>query len=455
MLENNRLTNTDLISLFDPGSIVYGSTERYQNISESVSRIAQVIGGDPILTLHFSPALLSSKVWNLEDDQVKIDEFIVQALDNHNFITLTSTSTLYRLQELGYQPSPELGERLVSEASKLIRAHSSDIYSTSGVQTIYGCYASPTQFTDIMEYLATDNAESSLYLAGQLFYERFGQYASYYDEIPVPNTTAEQDLLNDLIANDAIRPHLGGEGGLISTYYAYADHLTEANAQKLYQETVQDISERSRYELVKNMQDHHFHPPKYVFDHNKFMEEVYGEYTSERYYIFESSSNDFVRDNLTFIEFVDIFKFVTEERSYFDMYIPADVAKVFNHDYFVTIPGYSPQLEQDLVAELIGQLGMFDMENVPYESYYLVPYLISQQPNFDYGPYFVSWVTNYWGLKHVIEDSPESLALFLQVAKAIKPEYWAEIQAKDIEKYEYLRSLINRQNLPSASSRRR
>lgn len=454
-LNNSRLTGEDLIKLFDPGHIVDGSDGRYSNLQESISRIAKLLENQPDLMLFFSPAMLSSGMWDIETDNVKIDDLITQNLTNNSFTQLVSTSTLQDLHDLGYVPPTELIDQLVAESSKLLRSTEVDSYSLDGIKAIYGYYASPTQFTDVLTYLTNSDSETHYYFAGQLFYERFGRYASYYSENVAPITQAESTLLNQLISNETIRPHLGGEGELLGTYYAFGDYLTEENALQIYSEVVPDLTERSRYELVKDMQSHHFNPPKYSFDHDKFMQEIYDQYTSERWAIFESTSNDFVRNNLTFEEYVDIFKFLTEDRSYFEMYISEDSAKVFNHDYFVTIPGYSRELENSLVDELIDQLGKIDMENVPYQSYYFMQYIFSQRPDFDYGPYFVAWINSYWNLENVINKNPVTLALFIETAKHIKPEYWAEIQAADVEKYSYLQKLLNRQEQPGTTSRGR
>jgi len=455
LLDNSRLTSEDLIKLLDPGYIVHGSEDKYTNLQESIPKIAKLLENQPNLLLFFSPALLSSDVWDIKTDHAKIDDLITQCLVNNNFAQLVSTSTLRNLHDLGYMPNTALIDQLVAESSKLLQSPEFDSYSLYGIHTIYGYYASPIQFTDMVAHLATSNLATHNYFAGQLFYERFGRYDNYYSENVPTITQAERELLNQLIADDTIRPHLGGEGGLLSTYYAFADYLTEDNALQIYSEVVMDLTERSRYELVNSMQSHHFSPPKYSFDHDKFMQEIYGQYTSERWAIFESTSNDFVRDNLTFEEYVDIFKFLTEDRSYFEMYITEDAAKVFDHDYFATIPGYSRELENSLVDELIDQLSETDMENVPYQSYYFMPYIFSQRPDFDYGPYFVAWINSYWSLENVINDSPVTLTLFIETAKHIKPEYWAEIQVADIEKYSYLQKLLNMQEQPDNTSRRR
>ena len=455
LFDNSRLTGEDLIKLFHPGYIVHGSQDRYTNLQESIPRIAKLLENQPNLLLFFSPAILSSGVWDIETDHAKIDDLITQCLMSNNFSQLVSTSTLRNLQDLGYMPNTDLIDQLVAESSKLLQSPEFDSYSLYGIQAIYGYYASPTQFTDMVKYLATSDLETHNYFAGQLFYERFGRYDSYYSENVPTITQVESALLNKLISDDTIRPQLGGEGGLLSTYYAFAEYLTEDNALQIYSEVVADLTERSRYELVKDMQSRHFSPPKYSFDHDKFMQEIYDQYTSERWAIFESTSNDFVRDNLTFEEYVDIFKFLTEDRSYFEMYITEDAAKVFNHEYFVTVPGYSRELENSLVDELIDQLSETDMENVPYQSYYFMPYILSQRPDFDYGPYFVAWINSYWSLENVINDSPATLALFIETAKHIKPEYWAEIQAADIEKYIYLQNLLNSQENPSNQSHRK
>ena len=73
----------------------------------------------------------------------------------------------------------------------------------------------------------------------------------------------------------------------------------------------------------------------------------------------------------------------------------------------------------------------------------LASYHISQRPDFDYGPYFVAWITNpMWNIKNIIENNPTMTKLFIETASQIKSEYWDEIRANDIEKYNYLQNLI-------------
>ena len=47
-----------------------------------------------------------------------------------------------------------------------------------------------------------------------------------------------------------------------------------------------------------------------------------------------------------------------------------------------------------------------------------------------------------WSIKNIIEDNPTMTKLFIETARQIKSEYWDEIRANDLEKYNYLQNLI-------------
>lgn len=440
IIQNKNLTEKDFSKIFDPGFIVYSDEGSYLNLPTALTNIESEIVNRPDLMLYLVPALLKERVWNLEKSQYKIDGLITQNIKNNNFEFFVKAYTFDYLQKQGYEPSPELRNKLVELSMFIIKSHK--VYDS----TILGHFASPEQFTTAMDYLTNLKDEDAHYFISQLFYERFGQYSTYTEGKTIPISVDERDLLNKLIADDSVLPFLGGEGGLSSIYYNFSDNLTEANAHKIYDLNLSTMSEMERYRLVTDMNKHDFHPPIYVFDHDKFIEQIYVNYTSERFNIFDSSSKDFVKDNLKFSEFLDIFNFISKDKEhggYFDLYLNEDVIKVFNHEYFASIPGYSPELEKELITNLISQLSSIEKDRVPWESVYFASYLTSQQPNFDYGPYFVAWITNpMWNIKNIIEDNPIRTKIFIKTANQIKPEYWDKIRAGDLEKYNYLQNLI-------------
>jgi len=440
IIQNKNLTEKDFSEIFSPGFVIYADEGSYQNLPTALTNIESVVADHPDLMLYLVPALLKERIWDLDKSQEKIDDLINQSIKNNHFEFFVTTSTLYYLQKQGYIPSPELTNQLVELSMSLIKSHK--VYD--GI--ILGHFASPEQFTSAIDYLDNLTNEDVHHFISQLFYERFGQYSTYVEGGTIPISINERDLLNSFIADDTVLPLLEGEGGLISIYYNFADNLTETNAHRLYDLNLSTMSEMERYRLVTDMDKHNFNPPAYVFNHDKFIEQIYVNYTSERFYIFDSSSNDFVKNNLKFSEFLDIFNFISKdkEHGYFNLYLNEDVIKVFNHEYFASIPGYAPELEKELVANLISQLSTIEKDRIPWESIYFASYLTSQQPDFDYGPYFVAWITGppMWNIKNIVEDNPIRTELFIETASQIKSEYWDEIRANDLEKYNYLQNLI-------------
>ena len=222
----------------------------------------------------------------------------------------------------------------------------------------------------------------------------------------------------------------------------------------MFEESSNDINEISRYSMWLQLKKIGFYPSEFIFDKTS-LEKDFQTDPNFAMELFTPESKEFVKENMTFPDLIRDFKSIATKSNIFDLnWDPGDV-EVFDHNYFKTIKGYTPELEKELSSFILSQLNSQKNPEGDLDNYYFIPYLLSQNPDLDIGKYIMTWLSNSesWTMSSVTKDE-KAKEIFVKLISRVSTKDMAQLIATNPDRYYDIMDLIDEFNSQQTQRKR-
>jgi len=451
LINNPKIKKEDLPIIFSSSAFTTWENNKktvQPEIKNTLISLEPIIETHSDLKLYLAPSYIISGIWNIQDRQGDIDNLLSENINNFKYPLFMSN--LGDLIVLGYKPSLKNQELLISQADLIFNEQDANNYNAAG--NIYQKFATIDKLESEIEKLLKRNTDLDRSASGLLISRVLYQYSSHGDtKTEMPEDL--QKLFNKLIENNEL-DYGGFEGGEISVLDGFTKYLTEKNAIKLFEESSNDINEISRYSMWLQLKKIGFYPSEFIFDKTS-LEKDFQTDPNFAMELFTPESKEFVKENMTFPDLIRDFKSIATKSNIFDLnWDPGDV-EVFDHNYFKTIKGYTPELEKELSSFILSQLNSQKNPEGDLDNYYFIPYLLSQNPDLDIGKYIMTWLSNSesWTMSSVTKDE-KAKEIFVKLISRVSTKDMAQLIATNPDRYYDIMDLIDEFNSQQTQRKR-